>query len=249
MRMHRVSVMAQPGLEHFLARGPGMRDEVGMFFRRLCGFADRLDHEGMRGHAQFRSRRSCALLDVVRQFEGSRCHGSHPVKQLKVTPWYYLLPASSSKQVLLEFLKCRQVSLLATESRYQCAGRAEVLERVEREDLDILDVFDAGVALLFQQALQYAPRLLAIAGEVVVLHDQVGALCAGERRLLEGDVADQVEGGVILADFLDQRLQQHAVFLHFLENGDLALGRSTAAQEFVQGGVIAAHRRIAYQLT
>ena len=39
----------------------------------------------------------------------------------------------------------------------------------------------------------------------------LGALAAGERRLVEGDVADEIEGVEVAADLLGQFVEEHAL--------------------------------------
>ncbi len=77
---------------------------------------------------------------------------------------------------------------------------------------------------------------VAVFGEVVALLDLVGAFFAGQRRLVAGDVADQVEVAVVPADFLREVFQHDAVFFQFLDNGLLLLGAVPALQEIVQRG-------------
>jgi hypothetical protein len=65
--------------------------------------------------------------------------------------------------------------------------------------------------------------LRAVFGEHVALLDVVGAFAAGERRLVEGDVADQVEGVEVLADLLGNG-SSSSLLGQFLDDGLLALG-------------------------
>ena len=76
----------------------------------------------------------------------------------------------------------------------------------------------------------------AVLGEDIALADVVGALAAGERRLVEGDVADQVEGVEVLAHFLGQRVERQALGFQFLDDGLLALGAVPALEEVVEAG-------------
>ena len=97
-------------------------------------------------------------------------------------------------------------------------ARAELLDelerrahRVERRNLKnarVVEVDDALVLVLLQQRFEHGAGLRAVLGEDVALADVVGALAAGERRLVEGDVADEVEGVEVLADFLGERVER-----------------------------------------
>jgi hypothetical protein len=51
----------------------------------------------------------------------------------------------------------------------------------------------------------------AVLGEDVSLLHLLGAFAARERRLVEGDVADQIEGVVVAAHLLGQFLEEHAL--------------------------------------
>ena len=88
---------------------------------------------------------------------------------------------------------------------------------------------DAFVLVLLQQGFEHGAGLRAVLGEDVALADVLGALAAGERRLVEGDVADQVEGVEVLADLLGQRVEQQALVGQLLDDGLLALGGVPAA--------------------
>src|SRR5690606_39302923 len=85
------------------------------------------------------------------------------------------------------------------------------------------------------------PGLLAVAGKVVALPDSLRALATGERRAVEGDVADEVEGVVVPANFLGQRVEEHALLLQLAQDRLLALGRGPALEEIVQRGVTGGH--------
>jgi hypothetical protein len=74
--------------------------------------------------------------------------------------------------------------------------------------------------------------LLAILGEDVALLELFGAFLARQRRAVEGDVADQVEGVVVpcfLPTFLGQRFEQTPWLFQFLDDGLLACRRRSSA--------------------
>ena len=100
----------------------------------------------------------------------------------------------------------------------------------------IVEVDDAFVLVFLQQGFEHGAGLRAVLGEDVALADVVGPLAAGERRLVEGDVADEVEGIEVLADFLGERVERQAFGFQFLDDGLLALGGVPAFEEIVQAG-------------
>ena len=70
----------------------------------------------------------------------------------------------------------------------------------------------------------------------------LGALAPGERRLVEGDVADEIEGVVVAAHLFRQLVEKHALARQFFDDGLLALGVVPRAEERVERGVCLQHR-------
>ena len=87
-----------------------------------------------------------------------------------------------------------------------------------------------------EQRFEHGAGLRAVLGEHVALADVLGPLAPGERRLVEGDMADEVEGVEVLADLLGQRIEQQALGGQFFDDGLLALGRVPALEEIVEAG-------------
>ena len=118
----------------------------------------------------------------------------------------------------------------------------KVGERIDLEDVQRLDALDAAVGVLVEQRVEDGAGLLAVLGEDVALAHVVGALPAGERRLVEGDVADEVEGVVVPADLLGQLVEEDALLGQLLDDGLLAVSLVPGVEERVEGGVRLAHR-------
>ena len=126
-----------------------------------------------------------------------------------------------------------QFGLQFVDGLLEVAAGAELLDELQRrahrgerrdlQDVRVVEVEYAFVLILLQQGLQHGAGLGAVLGEDVALADVVGTLAAGERRPVEGDVADQVEGVEILAHLLGQGLQGQALGGQFLDNRLLAL--------------------------
>ncbi len=96
-------------------------------------------------------------------------------------------------------------------------------------------VVDAFVGVLVEQRLEDARAFVAVLGEVVALAHVVGALTAGERRLIEGDVADEVEGvESCLTYVLGERLEEDALLVELVDDRLLAVGWPPALQEVVE---------------
>ena len=91
-------------------------------------------------------------------------------------------------------------------------------------------------AYLASSASSTARACGAVFREHVALLDVLGALAAGQRLLVEGDVADQVEGVEVLAQFLGDGIERQALGFQFLDDRLLALRRLPALQEIVEAG-------------
>ena len=70
------------------------------------------------------------------------------------------------------------------------------------QEARVSETGDYAVVLIFvQQGFEYSTGLRAVLGEHIALAHVSHAVAAGERWLVEGDVADEVEGVQILANF------------------------------------------------
>ena len=72
------------------------------------------------------------------------------------------------------------------------------------------------VLILLRAGFEHGAGLRAVLGEDVALADVLRAFASGERRLVEGDVADEIEGVEVLADFVGQRFEQQPFALPVL---------------------------------
>lgn len=71
---------------------------------------------------------------------------------------------------------------------------------------------------------------------IFLLRDVLGPLSAGQRLLVKGDVADQIEGIEVLTEFIGDGVQRQALGFQFLNDRLLALGRLPALEEIVEAG-------------
>ncbi len=72
--------------------------------------------------------------------------------------------------------------------------------RLHLQYVDGFDSLDAFVRIFLQQGLQNGAGLIAVPGEVVTLLHVFGSFTACQRRLVEGNVADQVKWIKVSAD-------------------------------------------------
>ena len=96
-------------------------------------------------------------------------------------------------------------SRAAAELTDELDGGAHGGEGGDLQDAQVVKVGDAFVLVFLEQGLEHGAGLGAVFGEDVALADVVGALAPGERRLIEGDVADEVKGIEVFTDLLGQR--------------------------------------------
>src|SRR5690625_1017176 len=129
-----------------------------------------------------------------------------------------------------------QILLLRAKTADDLDRSAEVGKGPHAQHIHGLDVLDPLVGVLLKQRLEDGPRLLAVANEVVALSDLLRALTARERRTIEGDVADQVEGIVAAPDLLGQGVQENTALLELAEDGLLLLGVTPGLQEVIERG-------------
>ena len=104
------------------------------------------------------------------------------------------------------------------------------------KDPRIVEVDDAFVLVFLQQGFEHGAGLRAVLGEDIALADVLGALAAGERRLVEGDVADQVEGSRSLPTSSASGSSSKPSLVQFFDDGLLALGGVPAREEIVEAG-------------
>jgi hypothetical protein len=70
------------------------------------------------------------------------------------------------------------------------------------QEARIIEAGDYAVVLIFvQQGFEYGAGLRAVLGEHIALAHVGHAIAAGERWLVEGDVADEIEGVQLFVDF------------------------------------------------
>jgi hypothetical protein len=142
--------------------------------------------------------------------------------------------SESPEQLVLEVADGLQVGVLAPNLLDDLDRRAERREGLHLEDAHVLDVVDAFVRELVEQGFEHGPGSIAVLGEVVPLAHVVGALLARERGLVEGHVADEIEGGEVLADLAGELLEEDAVLLELLEDRLLAVASDPGLQERVE---------------
>ena len=75
-----------------------------------------------------------------------------------------------------------------------------------------------------------------VLGEDVLPNDVIRPLAPGERLLVKSDVANEIEGVEILAQFLGDRIEGQALGFSFVDDCLLAFGVFPALEEVVETG-------------
>ena len=123
-----------------------------------------------------------------------------------------------------EFLDGLFVGGLATEGTDDLERGAEAFNGVKGDDGSVLEVERAVVGIFIQQAVEDGAGEVAILRKVIALAHVLGAFPAGQRLLLKGNVANQVEGIEGGADFIPQGGEDDTVALQFFDDGALLVG-------------------------
>ncbi len=82
--------------------------------------------------------------------------------------------------------------------------------------------------------MQHVAGLLAVLGEHMALLDAFGTFAPREWRLVERDMADQIEGVVVATHLFGQLIQKHAVGGQFIDQYLFALGFVPGIEEGVE---------------
>jgi len=109
----------------------------------------------------------------------------------------------------------------AAELSDELQWRAHITEGRDFQHPDVVEAgYDPFILILGEQGFEHGAGLRAVLGEHVALFHVVGPVAPGERRLVEGDVADQVEGVEVFADFLQQRVEYRNQSIHAGDQSD-----------------------------
>ena len=101
---------------------------------------------------------------------------------------------------------------------------AELVQRLNSQHVDGFNGLDAFVGILLQQGLQYGSCLIAVFSEVVSLPDVLRSLTACQGRLVEGDMADQIERVEVFANLFSKFGEEDTVFFQFSNDGFFLIG-------------------------
>ena len=127
-------------------------------------------------------------------------------------------------------------AVLAAEGANEFNAGAERAKRRDRQHVGIVEVEHALVGIFGKQGIEHGARLPAVFGEHVALLDVLGPLAPGQRLLVESDMADEVKGIEVLAQFLGDRIERQALGFQFLDDRLLAVRRLPAFEEILEAG-------------
>src|SRR5664280_2529684 len=132
-----------------------------------------------------------------------------------------------------------QIALAATECLHNLNRGTDLSEGLELQDLDLAKVFESLVGVLIQERVEHSAGLIAVFREDIPLLDVAHAFLTSQWRLIECNVADQVERAQIITCTLGQRLEQYALLEQFVQDDLLAVGLVPLLEEVVEGGELA----------
>ena len=132
------------------------------------------------------------------------------------------------------------VGRLAAEGAHYFMRGAEAPDGVQRDDSRVLQVEQAGIGILVEEAVEDLPREVAVFRKVVTLTHVFSALAAGERFLIVGDMTDQVERVEGRADLILQSGKDDPVTFQFFDDGALLVGSFPGFQENIERSVVGA---------
>ena len=123
---------------------------------------------------------------------------------------------------------------------------AEFLDELERgahfvewgdlEDFGVVQIDYSLVLILLEQGFEDLSGLRSVAGEDIAFADTVGTFAASEGTLIESDVADEVEGVELLADFGGDGIEREARGFEFFDDCLFAVFGGPAFEELVEAG-------------
>ena len=90
----------------------------------------------------------------------------------------------------------------------QLHRRADVGEGRDAQHVGVIQVEHALVGIFGQQGVEHGVCPVPVRVEDVAFLDVVGPLATGQRLGVEGDMADEVEGVEVLAEFLGDQVKR-----------------------------------------
>ena len=129
----------------------------------------------------------------------------------------------------LKFVDGSDETVAPAERPDQLNRGAQFREGRDAQDGGVVEVEHALVGVFGQQGIKHGAGLVAILGEHVPLLDLFGPLAPGQRFGVKGDVADQVEGVEVLAQFSGDDVERQTLGRQFLDDGLFAFGSASSA--------------------
>jgi len=115
-------------------------------------------------------------------------------------------------------------------------GSAHGVERRNFKNAGIIETGDPFVLIFLEQGFEYGPGRLAVFCEDITLSDILRTIAPGKRRLVEGHIADEIEGIEILANLLCQWIKQQTFVLQLFNNGLFAIRCIPVFEKVIETG-------------
>ena len=112
---------------------------------------------------------------------------------------------------VFELLESRKVGRLPTKKIQYLDWGPEPCEGIDFQDLKRLNAPNAAVGILLEECVQNATGLIAILGEEIALLNPFGTFPTGERRPVEGNMADEIKGVVVTPYLLGEFVEEDSL--------------------------------------
>ena len=131
----------------------------------------------------------------------------------------------------MQFVDGLLEALPVTKRLDELQGGAHRGEGRDLQHIGIVEIEHTLVGIFGEQRVEHSACLPAIFRKYVALLDVLRALAPGQRLFVEGNVADEIKGIEVLAQFLDDWIERQPLGFEFLDDRLLALGRFPPFEE------------------
>lgn len=130
-----------------------------------------------------------------------------------------------------------KVVLLTSEEIDYFNRSAEAGQRVNLQNVERFNASESAVGVFFEQSVKHGAGLATVLCKDVALLHIFGPLTPGQRRLVKGNMADQIEGVVVATYLLGKFIEENPLTGKLFNNGLFTLGTVPGVEEGVKGGI------------
>jgi hypothetical protein len=134
----------------------------------------------------------------------------------------------------LQFVNGGHKTVLAAKGLNELQRRAERIERGYAQHVGVIEVQHPLIGIFGKQRVQHDAGLRTVFREDVALFDILCALTPGQRLPVEGDVADEIEGIEVLAEFVGYHVERQTFGFQLVDDRLLALRQFPALEKIIE---------------